>query len=150
MQISILLTEYVNGHLYTKKNDPSFTPKWVMTQGAYDAAALSASIKGLQVNGTITSPVFGPAKKWKQLIWDGVSLENPTGDNPRIDVIGIKKDNSQSLLFTNIGLDQKSLDISSIDAQQYPSIQLRMHNTDSIKYNPYQLDFWRLTNDPAP
>jgi hypothetical protein len=133
-----------------KKNDLSFAPHWVMTQGATDFNSLSANLTGLETDGHITSPVFGPVKKWKQLIWNGASLESPSGDNPRIDVVGIKKDNSQSILFSNVGLDQKTLDISAIDAKQYPSVQLRMHNTDSAKYTPYQLDYWRLTSDPAP
>ena len=102
------------------------------------------------INGYITSPVFGPSKKWKQLLWNGTTLETPTGDNPRIDIVGIRKDNSQTILFSNIGLDQKTLDISAVDAKQYPNVQLRMHNTDSTKHTPYQLQYWRLTNDPVP
>lgn len=133
-----------------KKNDPSFAPHWVMTEGATDLNTLTASLTGLETNGYITSPQFGPAKKWKQLIWDGVPLESPTGDNPRIDIIGIKEDQSQEILFTNIGLDQKTLDVSGIDAKLYPTLQLRMYNRDTTNYTPYQLSYWRLTNDPAP
>jgi hypothetical protein len=133
-----------------KKNDPSFTPQSVMTAGERDFTSLSVSLTGLQTNGIITSPVFGPSNKWKQLLWNGASMETPTGDNPRVDIIGIKKDNSTSVLFNNIGLNQKSFDISSIDAKQFPNLQLRMYNSDSTQYTPYQLDYWRLTGEPAP
>jgi hypothetical protein len=133
-----------------KKNDPSFTPRWVMTQGPNDFNSLSVDIFGVETDGHITSPTFGPAKKWKQLIWNGASLETITGDNPEIDVIGVRKDNSQTILFTGINLSQKTVDISSIDASEYPSLKLHMHNTDSTNHTPYQLDYWRLTNDPVP
>jgi len=137
------------GFIY-KKGDPSFIPKWSFTNTNNDFNTLSADIQGLETDGYITSPVFGPSKKWKQLIWDGSSLESPTGDNPRIDVVGIKNDKSETVLFNNIDKTKKSFDISSIDATQYPGLQLRMHNTDSTHYTPYQLTYWRLTNDPAP
>ncbi len=133
-----------------KKNDPSFTPQWVMTQSQYDINLLSVSITGTESLGFITSPKFGPVKKWKQLLWNGNTLENPSGDKPGIDIVGISNDNSETVLFNNIGIDQKSVDISSVDVKQFPYLKLRMRNTDTINYSPYQLSFWRLTSDLAP
>ena len=133
-----------------KKNDPSFSPKWIFTESEFDFTSLSADITGLNIDGNITSPLFGPSKKWKQLIWNGTTLESPSMDNPGIDVIGVRKDNTQSILFSGIGLNQKTVDISTIDAAQYPNIKLHMRNTDSVNYTPYQLGYWRLTNEPVP
>ncbi|HVG16751.1 MAG TPA: C25 family cysteine peptidase [Chitinophagaceae bacterium] len=133
-----------------KKNDPSFAPRWVLTRGVTDLETLSFDMGRTDTVGSFTSPAFGPVKKWKQLLWNGVSLESPTGDNPKINVIGVKKDNTESILFSNIGLNQKSLDISSIDPEIYAGVKLQMHNFDSTNYTPYQLDYWRLTNDPVP
>jgi hypothetical protein len=133
-----------------KKNDPSFTPKWIITEGASNFGVLSFSMARTDTSGTITSPRFGPAKKWKQLLWDGGSLENPTGDNPLIKIIGVKADSTENVLFNDISLSQKVVDISSIDAIEYPSLRLQMQNTDSTKHTPFQLGYWRLTNDPVP
>jgi hypothetical protein len=133
-----------------KKNDPSFTPQWVFTDTYNDFAVLSFDMNKTDTTGTVTSPIFGPAKKWKQLLWDGTSLENPTGDNPLIEIVGVKSDETEAILFQNISLTQKSIDISSIDAQVYKSLKIRLRNYDSTKYTPFQLGYWRLTSDPVP
>ena len=49
----------------------------------------------------------------------------------------------------NIKQGQHLQDISNIDANVYPYLQLNMHNVDSISYTPYQLDYWRLTYEPV-
>ncbi len=137
------------GFIY-KKGDPSFTPKWSYTNSYSEFGSLSADIDGLELDGSIKSPIFGPSKRWKQFLWNGLSMESPTGDNPKVDILGIRKDNSVVVLFNNIDTSNKSLDISSIDAEQYPHLQLRMRNRDTTTYTPYQLNYWRLTNEPAP
>jgi hypothetical protein len=136
--------------LVYKKGDPSFKPKWVFTSDDFDRNQLSFDISGLETVGYITSPEFGPVKSWKQLLWDGNFLESPTGDNPLIDVIGIKQDKSEQIIFNQIGLNQKAFDISTIDVKQYPYLKLRMLNTDTTLYTPFQLAYWRLTSVPVP
>jgi hypothetical protein len=137
--------------LVYKKNDPSFTPKWIMGDGVYDNPTLSVDCFTPDTTGNIISPVFGPAKAWKQLKWDGASIDVQSGDHPRLDVIGIKKDGSADTLITNITNAQQTIDISStVSAATYPFVQLYMHNADSANLTPYQLNYWRLTYDPAP
>jgi hypothetical protein len=136
--------------LVYKKNDPSFTPRWVMGEGTIDNPTLSVDCTTPDTTGNIVSPVFGPAKGWKQLKWNGNTMDVQAGDNPRVDVVGIKYDGSSDVLISNINSAQQNIDISSIDAKAYPYVQLTMHNGDTVNVTPYQLSYWRLTYDPAP
>ena len=136
--------------LIYKKNDPSFTPKWIVSVGTYDNVTLTADCGVPDTSGLITSPKFGPALQWKQMQWRGNSVDVLPGDNPRVDVIGYKNDGSVDTLLRNISVAQPTVDISSINAGTYPFVQLQMRNSDSVNVTPYQLNYWRLTYTPAP
>lgn len=133
-----------------KKNDPSFTPRWVVSQGTFDNVTITADCGTPDTIGFITSPKFGPAKAWKEMKWNGASLDAGTGDNPRINIIGIRNNGTSDTLVRDIGMSQQVVNISSIDAGQYPFIQLSLRNSDTTYYTPYQLRYWSLTYDPAP
>jgi hypothetical protein len=136
--------------LVYKKNDPSFTPRWIMGDGIYDNPTLSVDCPTPDIVGYINSPQFGPAKAWKELRWRGTAMETRTGDHPTVDVIGIRNDGGQDTVLRNLGWTQQTVNISSISAQQYPYLKLSMRNTDTTNFTPYQLRYWRLTYDPAP
>lgn len=136
--------------LVYKKNDPTFTPRWVMGDGVYDNPTLSVDCPSSDTVGFITSPVFGPAKAWKELHWRGVSLDATAGDNPRVSVVGIRQNGTRDTLIRNLTVNQQTVDVSTINAQQYPFAQLIMSNADTAHLTPYQLRHWRLTYVPAP
>ena len=136
--------------LIYKKNDPSFTPKWIVTQGTFDNVTLSADCAVPDTIGHITSPLFGPAKSWKTLTWKGRSMDAVPGDNPRIDLIGINNNGNPDTLVRGINLSQQTMDLSSIDAGQYRYMKMYMHNSDPVNNTPYQLSNWTVTYDPAP
>jgi len=132
-----------------KKGDASFVPKFNFSAGLYDRISLAADCPTPDTLGFITSPLFGPAKNWKQLHWRGNSLELNSSDNPTIQVIGVSGSGTESVLF-NIDKTQQDLDISSVSPVQYPFIKLKMRNVDSVDLTPYQLRYWRLDYDPLP
>jgi hypothetical protein len=136
--------------LIYKKNDPSFAPRWIMSQGTYDNVTLSVDCNTPDTVGFITSPQFGPAKAWKELKWAGSSMDLTPGDNPRLSVVGMRYNGTSDTLIRNLNPSQQTVDISSIDPVQYPFIQLSLRNADSSNYTPYQLRYWRVTYDPAP
>lgn len=109
---------------------------------------LSFPLAITSVNGVVTSPVFGPSNEWKEFHWRGYSLEQNTKDSVRFKVIGINNAGVEQTLFS-IDSTTKDLDISSIDAAQYPYVKLRMENYDSAKGTPYQLRYWRLNYEPV-
>jgi hypothetical protein len=136
--------------LIYQKGVSSFEPKYAVSQGLYDKITVSADVTASNNMGYIISPVFGPAKAWKQLKWKGKSLDAGPGDNPVIAVIGIKKDGGVDTLYKDLNLTQQQFDLSAVNAKQYPYLQLQMLNADTAYLTPYQLRYWRLTYDPAP
>jgi len=132
-----------------KKNNTSFSVSQQMSQGLYDRILFTRDINSADTLGYISSPVFGPAKAWKQIKWRGKSLDATGGDNVNINVIGITPSGSQAVLHT-LTAAQQDFDISSVNATTYPYIQLVMRNADSVHLTPYQLRYWRLLYDPVP
>jgi hypothetical protein len=134
-----------------QKNRPSFTPRFIFSEGIYDPITLSVFCKSPDSVGYMTSPVFGPAKAWKNLIWKGsTGLDSSNADQPTIDVIGVAQNGTETNLFSGIDLSSQNFDISSVNAATYPYIKLKMRNIDSVYFTPYQTRYWRLTDVPAP
>jgi len=136
--------------LVYKKGDPSFTPRWIMGDGIYDNPSLLTDLPAIETNATLTSPVLGPAKAWKEFKWEGYSLENPQKDIVSASIIGVKKNGDVDTLIRNISVTDQTVDVSSIDASQYPYLKLFMSATDTTVFTPYQLKYWRLYYDPVP
>jgi hypothetical protein len=132
-----------------QKNGNAITPVSVISDGMYDNITLSQDIRTPDTIGYITSPVFGPAKAWKQLKWRGLADTIP-GDMAFVDVIGVKNDGTETTLFSGLDPTQQDFDISSINAAVYPYAKLKLKTMDSLKFTPYQLRYWRLTYVPAP
>jgi hypothetical protein len=134
-----------------KKNDPSFIPKWIVGDGIYDNIALSVDCPSPDTLGYMTSPSFGRAKRWKQLKWRGSEAPDITpGDVPTVDVVGVRVNGTESVLYQGLDVSQQDFDLTAVDAAQYPYLKLRMRNVDSVHYTPYQMRYWRLTYDPVP
>lgn len=132
-----------------QKNQPDFNPTFTFSQGTLDKITLSKDYATADTLGYITSPQFGPAKAWKQMHWRGSSQEANSKDNPTVDIIGVTPAGVSQVLLT-VNKNMQDVDISSINASQYPFVQLKMRNIDSVTLTPYQLRYWRLNFDPAP
>ncbi len=132
-----------------KKDDNSFQQRYKYSEGIYDRIVLPVDCPTPDTLGYITSPKFGPAKAWKTMHWRGSSLEPGSADHPAVDIIGYTATNLPVTLF-RVDKNNQDVDISSINAIQYPYLQLKMRNSDSVTLTPYQLRYWRLNYDPIP
>ncbi|HYC40876.1 MAG TPA: C25 family cysteine peptidase [Chitinophagaceae bacterium] len=135
--------------VYRKNRQSIFTPRWAFTEGTADNLTLSVDCPSPDTLAFMTSPTFGPAKGWKRMRWNGATETTP-GDLPSVNVIGVRSDGTETVLFSNVTPAQPDLDISSVNANTYPYIKLQLRTQDSIHYTPYQLRYWRLTYTPAP
>jgi hypothetical protein len=135
--------------LYQKDKRAEFQPKFVYSNGINDRINLIADVLTPDTLGFITSPEFGPAREWKEVLWMGRSIESPSNDNPTVDVIGIDPSNNESILYT-LDRNTRNFDISSVNASDYPRMRLRMRNIDSVSLSPFQLDAWRIYYSPVP
>jgi hypothetical protein len=131
-----------------KKNDASFVDV-KMSDGLFDRIQLNLNIPTIDTLGVVSSPVLGPAKSWKNAQWAGAATDNGRGDRVRIKVIGVSPNGKESSLF-DVSNSISSLDLSSINAQQYPQLKLEMQNIDSITGTPWNLDYWRVYYTPVP
>jgi hypothetical protein len=139
--------------VYKKNDSKTFASHALFSPGAYGSdglLSLTLSPTSIFNNGTIESQTFGPAKEWKQFIYDGVSKETPMTDSITFDIIGVKSDLSEQQIFSGINPATKKYDISTIDANVFPYLKLRIHNADMVNYSPYQLKYWRLYYTPMP
>jgi hypothetical protein len=136
--------------LYKKNRSTDFQPKYIFSNSAYDKISLSVDFSSIDSIGFVTSPVFGPAKAWKEMQWEGTSLETNSSDVAKVNILGYSTAGNVDTLFRNITPAQAITNISSINATQYPYLQLHMSNADNIDFTPYQLRYWRLTYDPVP
>lgn len=135
--------------LIYKKNDPSFVPQTRVSAGLYDRFFISTNAASPDSIGLITSPRFGPAKSWKELRWEGKYMETGDPDEVTIQLLGIRGDNNPVVL-REINADERIVDISDINAETYPYVQLYMRNKDAVNYTPFQLSYWKLIYDPVP
>lgn len=134
-----------------QKGNSSFGPVSSVSSGIYDIITLNKNLSTPDTLGYITSPLFGRAKAWRQLKWRGTSAPDISGgDAPTIEVIGVNNAGLESVLYSGIDISQQDFDLSSINAADYPYLQLRMRNIDSINFTPFQLRYWRVTYDPVP
>ena len=134
-----------------RKNNTVFQPTSLFSAGLNDRITMNSYITLPGTKGTISSPIFGPAKAWKEVKWRGFSLESNSKDVYSVKVIGITPTGHPDTLYT-LQPTQQDFNISGVSATQYPFIQLSMSNQDmdSVALTPYQLRYWRLYYDPLP
>jgi len=101
------------------------------------------------IKGVMKSPVFANAKTWNALEWDGASLESPSTDEGTIDIWGVTHNGSEIPLMNGISIDQKQVDLSSVNTNTYPGLRIVLNNIDNANRSPYQLKYWRLYGTPV-
>lgn len=132
-----------------QKGISSFVPAQQITQNTLDAVALSVNCTTPDTAGSVTSPVFGPVKKWSKVHWRGKDLVHPHTDSTYLQVFGIDTSGIRTLLY-NVPWSSPDFDISAVSAAQYPLMQLNMMTKDNKHGTPFQLGYWRIEDVPAP
>ncbi|HEX6914004.1 MAG TPA: hypothetical protein VF145_02105, partial [Chitinophagaceae bacterium] len=132
-----------------RKNNGNFLPRWDFTENEFDALAMNVAVPSTDTMGFVTSPKFGPAKAWQEVKWRGSSLESPSTDEYSVDVIGVRGNGQEDILY-NLNGSQQDFNISSVNPVTYPYIRLRLNAKDKQQLTPYQLRWWRLYYIPVP
>jgi Peptidase family C25 len=132
-----------------KKQDASYTPSFLFSEGVFDKIVLNTVAPTIKSSGTITSPLFGPARSWSQFHWRGSREEATVGDSVSFNIIGVTNTGVETSLFT-VDSSTKDFNISSINATQYPYLKLKMFTRDTVQGTPYQLRYWRVNGAYVP
>ncbi len=133
---------------FYKKNRSSYVPQQFVGLQSTDYLDETFVLPSSQTSGTITSPVYGPAKKWNSLHWRGTSVEMPSTDSVKTEVYGIKNDGTSVLLTTVASALDTTL--AFIDPVMFPFLQLKMYDIDTVYSTPNQLKYWRVNADYLP
>ncbi|HVU53895.1 MAG TPA: C25 family cysteine peptidase [Puia sp.] len=132
-----------------QKGVSSFMPRFAISNDATDAIILTVDCPTPDTLGSVASPIFGPAKKWDKVHWRGSSLEWPATDSAIVQVVGIDTAGNKATLY-NIDRSQQDFDISSVNVNQYPYLQMVLNTMDNHHGTPYQLRYWRIEDVPSP
>ncbi|MHA4808556.1 putative type IX secretion system sortase PorU2 [Flavitalea flava] len=132
-----------------KKGEATFTPQYKFSTGIDDNITLSTECPAPFYAGSVTSPKFGPARKWNSVHWRGTDLSNPVTDTIGVQVIGVDSVGNTTVLY-NLTRSNQDFDISAVSTKQYPYLQLRMATSDSVHALPFQLQYWRINYLPVP
>ena len=102
------------------------------------------TITGRLASGTMASTVIGPALSWKRL---HVRIQEAgPSDDFIFTILGIRANNGMDTLFTGIKGD---VDISGIDAEEYPHLKLVMTAKDEADLTAIQLKKWLVIYEPV-
>lgn len=97
------------------------------------------------VSGLYESLPIGPAREWRKVLWNS---DNEVRDTSRISIVGIKADNTTAVLIQDS--DLKDIDISGINANEYPYIKLVYYASDYINRSVPYLSHWRVVAKSLP
>ncbi len=133
---------------FFKKGSPAFPVTQEMA--ATDTVQISSTItlNSLIPNGTIETPLYGPARSWNELHWRGFTNDLTATDTSKVEVWGVTNSGSSSLMATVAPATDTTL--SFIDANLYPYLKLKMSSKDDINLTPNQLRYWRVNASLAP
>lgn len=132
--------------IYQKGNPAS--AQFAFTQGVTDKITLSADFTTDASEGQLLSPVVGPARSWQEFVWEGTF--DGSNEMAQASIIGVTTGGRTDTLVRNIRAATRSTSLSGVDARTYPYLRMALRSTDSIRYTPYQLNFWRLAYTPVP
>jgi hypothetical protein len=130
-----------------RKGDLTFTPIQKVGINFTTITDTSFSFSGFWYTGYANSTQIGPAKAWHSLHSRYYTLDNPSLDKEKIAVYGIDNKNIETLLFKMWSNDTS---LTTINAQKYPFIRLRLETEDALNRTPTQLNYWRVLYDKVP
>lgn len=134
---------------FYKKGSTTFTPVSAMGTTANSYIEQRINVTSSSVEGTIESPVYGPAKEWTSLHWRGTTTDPaPRADVVKVQVFGIAKGGAKTFLATMAPAQDTSLGF--IDPKVYPFVQFKMLTSDTLYATPNQLKYLRVNASYVP
>ncbi len=110
--------------------------------------SINETIEGVFSEGEMTSTIIGPATDWQSVINEIRVSETPVTDIVSVDVIGIDIDGNEVELLSN--QTSKIIDISVVDASQYPYLRLRYNTSDPDNLTSAELKKWQVIYTGVP
>lgn len=96
----------------------------------------------------VASPAIGPTNSWARFEKDWRSLDAFNQENFQTTIQGVRTDNSEVELRTDLNAGQHGL--ASVDANEFPYLRLEGTAKDNVNYTAPQLEEWEVYYVPAP
>ena len=131
--------------LVYKKDDPTF-PVFEKMVEKNEEILESFSFTGLWDEGSVRSPLIGPAQNWSELNW---KIENAEPkDEWGLYLYGIRADSTRREFIADwTGRDTT---LQWLDAQEYPYVQLEYRAKDTLLRSAPRLPYWRVLYESIP
>ena len=104
--------------------------------------SLIHEITGTLGRGNIGSPLIGPAYEWNSLNQHTLPAGTAPESQFSFDVIGVDDLRGQNVLFSNV--TAKELDLTSVNAVDYPYLTLRFNSANESALRPAQMQRWTI------
>lgn len=108
--------------------------------------SVSGTISGGFSSGTMTTTRIGPASAWHSFQAQAQLSEFPVTDLYRFSLYGVNLQGQTELLLLDAG---SSVDLSFIDPEQYPYLQVEYYSEDFTNLTPSQLQKWLVLYTPV-
>ncbi len=131
---------------FTQKGNPFFPTQQIKVERT-EKIDVEFTYTGTWNNGRISSPLIGPALKWNTIDYNWASLDQPVTDEVEYTLYGYSKDGVKEKLYSNV---PKNADISFVDSDNYPYLQLEFDAADEKNSTSPQLDYWRIIYEEVP
>jgi hypothetical protein len=115
------------------------------TAANMQAINFTVNLNGQGNTGTIVSTKIGPATSWTTLHH---TVKKTGSDQYNLSLYGFNQSGTRAQLNPNI--QGNTFSLSTIDATQYPFLQLEMTKTDTLASTPPQLKQWMVTYAGVP
>lgn len=107
---------------------------------------VSGTITGRFDSGIMTSTLIGPAQQWQNLITQARVSELPQTDTWSFDVVGLTLTGDEQVLLNDV---TGTIDLSFVDAGEYPYLKIIYKTTDLVNLTPPQLKKWMVFYTPV-
>lgn len=107
---------------------------------------VTGTITGRFDSGTMTSTLIGPASAWQSLVTQALVSELPQTDVYSFDVVGSTLTGDEQVLLNDV---TGTVDLSFIDAADYPYLKIIYKTNDVINLTPPQLKKWLVFYTPV-
>jgi len=111
-----------------------------------DIIDVKTAIPGLWFEGSTSTQMVGPASSWSTLDWSVFDEVLDPKDSLNVSIYGIDVNGNEVLLIDST--EERIVDLSSIDATEYPFLKLSYYATDIWALTPIQLRYWRIFYSP--
>lgn len=96
--------------------------------------------------GDMTSVLIGPAKQWGSLHFKVEEDEDNENEITRVRVFQLDPQGNRTVYIDSAM--SETVDLSNIDADLYPQLQLEFYSKDDPERTPGQLPYWRVYYTP--